>query len=53
LGEAGGGYGWDEVLESLSDIKDHLAPEQMVSASGSVILLNGVGDCRPAADLSC
>jgi MFS family permease len=28
---------------SLSHINDHLAPEQMVSASGSVILMNGVG----------
>jgi MFS family permease len=28
---------------SLSHINDHLAPERMVSASGSVILMNGVG----------
>ncbi len=28
---------------ALSHINDHLAPEQMVSASGSVILMNGVG----------
>ena len=28
---------------SLSHINDHLVPEQMVSASGSVILMNGVG----------
>jgi MFS family permease len=28
---------------SLSHINDHLAPAQMVSASGSVILMNGVG----------
>ncbi len=38
-----GGFGLTLYSLSLSHINDHLAADQIVSASGSVILLNGLG----------